>query len=90
MNNIEIIEAVGKIVDPYFTFNMDDFYGEKGSCEYPKIEEISTLFFKLKVFLSEDKQQELVEKIKNLDVGTVNISTVQSLGKYIDITPYKK
>ena len=90
MNNIEIIEAVEKMVCPYFTFNMDDFYGDKGSCEYPKIEEIPTLFFKLKLFLSEDKQQELVEQIKNLDIGTVNISKVQSLGKYIDITPYKK
>ena len=89
MNNIEIIEAVEKIVSPYFKFNMDDFYGDKGSCEYPKIEEISTLFFKLALFLSENKQIEMVNEIKNLNIGVLEISSVQSLGRYIVITPYK-
>lgn len=91
MSNVEIIATVEKIVFPYFTFNMDDFYGDKGSCEYPKIEEISTLFFKLngKLSLSKNKQQEMLDKIKNLDIGTLEISKVQSLGIYIVITPYK-
>jgi hypothetical protein len=94
MNNVEIIATVEKIVFPYFTFNMDDFYGDKGSCEYPKIEEISTLFFKLngkdgKLSLSKNKQQEMVDKIKKHDIGTLDISKVQSLGIYIVITPYK-
>ena len=88
-NNIEIIETVKKIVSPYFKLNMDDFYGDKGSCKYPKIEEISTLFFKLQLSLSETKQQEMVNKIKNLDLGLVEISSVQSLGRYIVIRPYK-
>ena len=92
MNNIETIE---KIVCPYFTFNMDDFYGDRGSCEYPKIEEITTLFFKKlngkdrKLSLSKNKEQEIVDKIKNLNIGTLEISTVQSFGRYIVITPYK-
>ena len=72
MNNIEKIEKIEKIVCPYFTFNMDDFYGDKGSCEYTKIEEITTLFFKLngkdrKLSLSKNKEQEMVDKIKNLN-----------------------
>ena len=72
-------------------FNMDDFYGDKGSCEYPKNEEITTLFFKLdgKKSLCKNKQEEMVDKIKNLNIGTVEISKVQSLGIYIFITPYK-
>lgn len=94
MNNIEIIETIEKIVCPYFTFNMDDFYGDRGSCEYPKIEKITTLFFKLnrkdgKLSLSKNKEQEMVDKIKNLNIGTLEISTVQSFGRYIVITPYK-
>jgi hypothetical protein len=95
MNNIEIIETIEKIVCPYFTFNMDDFYGDRGSCEYPKIEEIITLFFKKlngkdrKLSLSKNKEQEIVDKIKNLNIGTLEISTVQSFGRYIVITPYK-
>ena len=89
MNNTEIIETVEKIACPYFTFNMDDFYGDKGSCEYPKIEEIVTLFFKLngkiENYLSKNKQQEIVDKIKNLNIGTVEICKVQSFGTYIVI-----
>ena len=90
MNNIEIIETIEKIVCPYFTFNMDDFYGDKGSCKYPKMEEIATLFFKLngknrKLSLSKNKQQEMVDKIKNLNIGTVEFCKVQSLGMYIVI-----
>lgn len=72
---------------------MGDFYGDKGSCKYPKIEEIVTLFFKLngkiENYLSKNKQQEIVDKIKNLNIGTVEICKVQSLGIYIVITPYK-
>jgi hypothetical protein len=93
MNNIEIIETVEKIACPYFTFNMDDFYGDKGSCKYPKIEEIVTLFFKLngknRKLLPKNKEQEIVDKIKTLNIGTVEICKVQSLGIYIVITPYK-
>ena len=94
MNNIEIIETIEKIVCPYFTFNIDDFYGDKGNCEYPKIEEITTLFFKLngkdrKLSLSKNKEQEMVDKIKNLNIGTIEINTVQSFGRYVIIRPYK-
>ena len=94
MNNIEIIEVVNKIVSPYFEFNMADFYGDRGSCEYPKIEELNTLFFRLngrdrKLAISRNKQQEIVDKIKNLNIGSVEISSVPSFGKYIVINPYK-
>lgn len=93
MNNINIIETIEKIMYPYFTFNIDDFYGDKGSCEYPKIEEMTTLFFKLngknrKLSLSKNKQQ-YIDKIKNLNIGTLEVCKVQSLGIYIVITPYK-
>ena len=47
MNNFEIIQSVEEIVCPYFQFNMDDFYGDRGSCKYPKIEDIDIIFFKL-------------------------------------------
>lgn len=95
MNNHEIIEAVEKIINPYFTFNMNDFYGDRGSCEHPPIEEITTLYFKLNgkdrnLSLFKDKQQILVDKIINLNIGLVEISSVQSFGRYIIITPYKK
>ena len=78
MNNFEIIKQVEQIVSPYFNFNMDDFYGDRGSCIYPKIEELKTLFFKLngkdrKLFITIDDQQKMVDKIKNLNIGLVEI-----------------
>lgn len=94
MNNFEIIEAVEKIICPYFKFNIEDFYGDRGSCEYPKIEEMNALFFKRngkdrKIILSKNEVNEMVEKIKNLNIGLVEIASVQSFGKYIIIHPYK-
>ena len=43
--NIENIRLVAEIVEPYFKFDMD-LYGDRGSNQYPKIEELTTLFFK--------------------------------------------
>jgi len=94
MNNFEIIEVVEKIVFPYFKFNIEDFYGDRGSCEYPKIEEMNTLFFKLdgknrKIAISKNEQTKIVDEITNLNVGLVEFIKVAAFGKYIVITPYK-
>ena len=94
MNNFEIIEVVEKIVSPYFKFNIEDFYGDRGSCVYPKIEKMNTLFFKLdgknrKLSISQNEQTKMVNEITNLNVGLVELVTVKAFGKYIVITPYK-
>lgn len=92
MNNFEIIEAVENIICPYFKFNIEDFYGDRGSCEYPKIEEMNALFFKLngknKNKLIKNEENEMVDKIINLNVGLVETASVQYFGKYIIIRPY--
>ena len=94
MNNSEIIEIVEKIGIPYFKFNMEDFYGDRGTCKYPKIEDLNTLFFKLncvnKKIISKIKQQEIMNEIINLNIGLVEISTVASFGRYIVIKPFYK
>ena len=95
MNNFEIIQLVEQIVCPYFQFNIDDFYGDRGSCVYQKIEEMPTLFFKLKIIdkkiISRNKQQKLVDKIKNLNIvdTTIEIDSIPSFGRYIIIKSYK-
>ncbi len=92
MNNYEIIQAVEEICYPHFKFNIFDFYGDRGSCVLPKIDELKTLFFKLdghRKIISKNQQQEIVDKIKNLNIGTVNIDTVSAFGRYIIITPYE-
>ena len=94
MNNFEIIEVVEKILYPFFKFNIEDFYGDRGSCEYPKIEEMNTLFFKLNgkdknLTISKNEQNKIVDEITNLNVGLVETVSIQSFGKYIVIRPYK-
>lgn len=98
MNNFEIIEVVEKILYPYFKFNIEDFYGDKESCEYRKIEEMNTLFFKLNgkdknLTLSKNEQKKMIEKmidkITDLNVGLVETMSVNSFGKYIVIRPYE-
>ena len=86
MNNFEIIEVVEKIVSPYFKFNIEDFYGDRGSCVYPKIEEMNALFFKLdgknrKLSISKNEQNKMVGEITNLNVGLVELATVQAFGR---------
>lgn len=90
MNNFKIIEVVEKIVSPYFKFNMEDFYGDRGTCKYPKIEEINTLFFKLngRIAISKPEQETMVDEITKLNIGLIEIQSVQSFGKYIIIRPY--
>ena len=91
MNNLEIIKAVEEIVCPHFCFNIEDFYGDKGSCVYPEITEMTTLVFKLdgkrNQILPKHELETMVHKIKCLNVGSVEIMTIQSFGKYIVVTP---
>lgn len=94
MNNFEIIKSIEQIVCPYFQFNMDDFYGNIVGREVPKIEELNILFFKLngydkKLYLSKNDQEKMVDKIKDLNIGLVEINSIQSYGRYIIITLYK-
>lgn len=89
MNNAEKVKLVDQIVNPYFKFDMNDAYGDKGSGLLPSVEEISVLYFKLqminKTCISKNKQLELVEDIKKLNLGLVEIFTQSPFGRYIKI-----
>lgn len=92
MDNYQIIQKINEIVNPFWMFEMDDFYGDKGGIPYPKIEELKNIMFKLngknrKLMLTVQEEKEMIQKIKNLDIGTVEILKINSLGKYICITP---
>jgi len=89
MTNIEKIHLVEEILDPYFKFNMD-LYGDRGSCQLPKIEELTTLFFKFngtdrKLILTKEDEQLLLITIRKLHIGMVDICKVNGLGRYISI-----
>jgi len=86
-NNIEKIRLISEIVEPYFKFNMD-LYGDSGSCQLPKIDELTTLFFKFngKIRLTDEDEQQLLVTIRNLHIGMVEIVNINSFGRYITIT----
>ena len=94
-SNKEIIELVSKIVEPKFTFHMDDFYGDRGGIPYPDIEELDVLHFKFdgrrerRFSLSKQEKEELIIKIKN-ELGinclwSVEIITYPNIGLFIKI-----
>ena len=93
MNNYEKINLIQEIVQPYFKFEMDDFYGDRGGLPYPKIEQLDKLYFK-KIGKGVNKHDEeiLLDKIKNLDIGLVELIKIPSFGVYIYINmkPDKK
>lgn len=92
MNNREIINAINEIVNPHFIFNIGGIHEDKWSLVFKNIEELNTLYFKLdgkkKSIISKNKQDELVEKIKNLNIGTVENIKVNGIGRFIVIDLY--
>lgn len=90
MNNYEKIRIIDEIVKPYFNFEMDDFYGDRGGIPYPKIEDLHHFYFKKngkdrKLILTKDKQEEILLKIKELNFGKVEVIKIPSFGIYIHI-----
>ena len=91
LENAEKIRLVEEIVVPYFRFEMDDFYGDRGGAPYPKIEELTHLFFKQNgkdrtLVLTKNEEKAMLEKIADLGIGSVEIIQIRSLGRYIEVT----
>ena len=91
-SNQELIDEITKIVEPYYKFEMDDFYGDRGGIPYPKIEELSELYFKFQgkpgnKIPSKSEHENIMSKIKDLDnINSVEIRRIDAFGRYIRIT----
>lgn len=90
MNNHEIIKEIEKIVHPYFTFEMDDFYGDRGGIPYPKIENLKRLYFKKNgkdrnLIITKEEEEKFLDKIKLLNIGSVEIIKFPYIGLFICI-----
>lgn len=87
------IQAINKIVNPHFELNLDDLYGNRGGSGPPNVEELSTLFFKLKAvgrkLCSKEKREELVDKVRELNIGDVELMTIRDFGTYISVELYE-
>lgn len=84
-----IINTVENISSPWWKHNMDDIYGDKGGIPYPAIEELSWIHFKLdsKVKIQQTKQEceQMLNKLRQLGIGQVEIYKVMGIGKFIVI-----
>jgi hypothetical protein len=85
IGNKQIIELIHKIVLPYFKFEMEDFYGDRCGAPYPKIEELNILLFKRKNSLPKNDERIMIEKIKNLEIGMVEIVNYSYIGRCIHV-----
>lgn len=95
MNNHEIINIINKIANPFFNFEMNDFYGDRGGRPYPKIEELQLLAFKKngkdrKLNLTKEQETLIINKIKDLNIGSVKIEKIRAFGTYIIINLQEK
>jgi hypothetical protein len=91
MNNYEKIHNIENIVQPFFHFELYDFFGDICDLPYPRIKELTILFFKKngkdkKLFLTETEKQIMMDKIQNLNFGFVEIIKNPHFGTYIIVT----
>ena len=89
MNNFEIINCVELLASPYFQFEKERvFLAFGGILTDEEIQKANMLHFKRnsKIPLSENKKQEIINNIKNLDIGTVEYIRVSWLGNLIEVT----
>jgi hypothetical protein len=90
MNNEETIRAIEQIVRPYFYFEMDDFYGDRGGLPYPEINALTHLYFKKNgrnknLTLTKAEELRILDTVKTLDIGVVEIIQIPSFGRYIKV-----
>jgi hypothetical protein len=94
MNNFEIIKNVEQLAHPYFQFEKENVFSAMlgGLLTNEQIENTNVLHFKRnsKKPLSENKKQEIINNIKNLDIGTVEYVRVSWYGYLLNIYPKDK
>ncbi len=71
----ELVNEINQIVEPWWKFNMEDIYGDRGSSKYPAIENLTLLYWKLdghkKSQLSKNKQNNVLNQVNNLLVKKI-------------------
>lgn len=88
--NKEIIDEISKIVEQYMKFNINDLFGD--GYGIPQIEELDKLYFKYdtkNIKITKQKENELIEKVKELHVGEVNTWKINGIGKFMVVELYK-
>jgi len=86
MDLIEIINTLNNILQPHF-YLVDEIYSDIRITNFEKLIGNNTLFWKLngqnKKLINANKQNELLEMIKQLNIGKAELCSLSGLGKYL-------
>ena len=86
MDLIEIINTLNNILQPHF-YLVDEIYSDIRITNFEKLIGNSTLFWKLngqnKKLINANKQNGLLEMIKQLNIGKAELCSLSGLGKYL-------
>jgi hypothetical protein len=86
MDLIEIINTLNNILQPHF-YLVDEIYSDIRITNFEKLIGNNTLFWKLngqnKKLINANKQNELLETVKQLNIGKAELCSLSGLGKYL-------
>ena len=86
MDLIEIINTLNNILQPHF-YLVDEIYSDIRITNFEKLIGNNTLFWKLngqnKKLINANKQNELLEMVKQLNIGKAELCSLSGLGKYL-------
>ena len=86
MDLIKIINTINNILQPHF-YLVDGIYSDITITNFEKLIGYNSLFWKLngknKKLISTNKQNELLEMVKQLNLGKAELCSLSGLGKYL-------
>ncbi len=86
MDLINTINTINNIIHPHF-YLVDDPYYDTPITNFEKLVSYKKLFWKLngknKKIISKNKQNELVEIVRQLNFGKIELYTIYGMGKYL-------
>jgi len=86
MDLIEIINTLNNILQPHF-YLVDEIYSDIRITNFEKLIGNNTLFWKLngqnKKFINANEQNQLLETVKQLNLGKAELCSLFGLGKYL-------
>jgi hypothetical protein len=83
---MDLINTLNNILQPHF-YLVDEIYSDIRITNFEKLIGNNTLFWKLngqnKKLINANKQNELLEMVKQLNIGKAELCSLSGLGKYL-------
>ena len=88
MNNQDIVNKITNIIEPFYEFDINSIYGDRGSASLPSVNELKILYFKRQIiYLLPTDEQKLVNLVKQ-EIYPLETSIVKfpGIGKFLQVT----